>query len=202
MATSLALTPDDLAAAALLAGLSGAVIAFGLSRWTPAIRVDDLRREARVRPALRRLPQAANGRGTRVDRGPLTIPFERMRALRLHAPGGRPQVLCLVLTDGAEVPIWATLGRPDRDRLEALRMQLPPELPLVGPAETPGPREMQPPWIRWPGALPEWSGFRQGYGEAWYLLHFQPFWSKLGPDDRLAWLDRWEAPAAWRNRLE
>lgn len=198
----LAPSPDDLAAAALLTGVCGAIVAFGLGRWVPAVRIDQLRREVRVRPAMRPMREAADGRGTRVGQGALTIPFERLRALRLHAPGGRPRAFCLVLTDGAEVPIWAPLFRVDRDRIEDLRMQLPPDLPLVGPAETPGPREMQPPWVRWPGALPEWGGFRQGHGEAWYLLQFLPFWSKLDADARRGWLDRWEAPAAWRERLE
>lgn len=198
-APDLALAPADLATCALLVGGSLAIVLFGVTRWVPGVRIDPLRREARVRPALRRLPGAASGRGTRVDGGPMTIPFERMRALRLHAPGGRPQVLCLVLTDGAEVPVWAPWGRRDRDGYEALRMRLPADLPLVGPAETPGPRELPPPWVRWPGAEPEWGGFRQGYAEAWWHVHFQPFWDAL--EDRDAWLDRWEAPPAWRERL-
>jgi len=54
-----------------------------------------------------------------------------------------------------------------------------------------------PPWRAFPALSPESSGWRQGDGEAWLHIAWQPFWASLGPEPRRAYLGRWPAPAGW-----
>jgi hypothetical protein len=44
-------------------------------------------------------------------------------------------------------------------------------------------------------------GWRQGEGEQWYAVVWQPFWSQLDDRERARYLDIWDAPGEWREFL-
>ena len=54
--------------------------------------------------------------------------------------------------------------------------------------------DVEPPWIRYPGNEPTWGGWRQGYSEAWLKEVWFPFWKRLTPADRDAYLKQWPPP--------
>lgn len=58
-----------------------------------------------------------------------------------------------------------------------------------------------PPWRAFPALSPESSGWRQGSGEQWLDLAWRPYWSKLGPGARAAYVRRWPAPPEWESAL-
>lgn len=58
--------------------------------------------------------------------------------------------------------------------------------------------EIEPPWVLFPSEEPWWGGWRQGYGEAWLLNVWLPFWSKLGRGEKPAYLEKWGASPDWR----
>jgi hypothetical protein len=51
-----------------------------------------------------------------------------------------------------------------------------------------------PPWIQFPQQPPTWGGWRQGRAQAWLLQTWLPFWSRLAPADRTAYLAVHPAP--------
>ena len=56
-----------------------------------------------------------------------------------------------------------------------------------------------PPWILGRG-IPPWSmGWRQGGGEAWFHSIWIPFWKGLSEEERVAFVNRWDAPSDWRE---
>jgi hypothetical protein len=61
---------------------------------------------------------------------------------------------------------------------------------------------VDPPWVEFPGSDPILGPWRQGYGEAWLLNEFLPFWRGLTPDDRVLYLEKWPAPSPeWEEYL-
>lgn len=62
--------------------------------------------------------------------------------------------------------------------------------------------EPRPPWLTFPGSIPESAAWRQGEGERYFLQVWKPFWNTLGIADRRIFLDRWQAPVHWRSWLD
>lgn len=61
---------------------------------------------------------------------------------------------------------------------------------------------MLPPWRRWPGTEPDWSGWRQGRSEHWLLRDWLPFWRALDAPARERFLAEHPPPdEAWRDAL-
>ncbi len=61
--------------------------------------------------------------------------------------------------------------------------------------------EIKPPWVIHRDS-PPWDGFwKQGDGEFWKLHRFHPFFKGLTPEERVAYVDKWEAPNEWRQNL-
>lgn len=63
------------------------------------------------------------------------------------------------------------------------------------------PLEPEPPWRKYPGEETFWGGWRQGHSEAWLKDIWLPFWSSLTHEDRLAYLEKWNAPDQWREHI-
>lgn len=61
--------------------------------------------------------------------------------------------------------------------------------------------EVFPPWRAFPDYSPYTSGWRQGSGEYWWNSAWAPFWSQLNADARRRYLERWDAPPDWVDRL-
>ncbi len=58
----------------------------------------------------------------------------------------------------------------------------------------------KPPWVVYPHNDPTWGGWRQGYSEGWLNQVWLPFWRKLSPEERDAYLQVWPAPdEEWRR---
>src|SRR5438552_3359066 len=63
-------------------------------------------------------------------------------------------------------------------------------------------RDVPPPWVVYPFTNdPSWSGWRQGGGEGWLSHEWAPFWMGLDEEARVAYLERWPPPDAWRTHL-
>jgi hypothetical protein len=63
-------------------------------------------------------------------------------------------------------------------------------------------RALLPPWSRFPGAEPTWSGWRQGVSEAWLVDTWLPFWQRLTEAERDAFLEASPPPSEeWREQL-
>ena len=62
--------------------------------------------------------------------------------------------------------------------------------------------EIEPPWVVYPESEPWWGGWRQGNSEGWLVLAWLPFWDKLSDEDRLQYLEKWNAPDEWREYLQ
>ena len=60
--------------------------------------------------------------------------------------------------------------------------------------------EPPPPWIAFPSLGPDIPP-NQGAEEAYVDLDWLPFWSALTADEKAAYLDRWQAPSAWREAI-
>jgi hypothetical protein len=61
---------------------------------------------------------------------------------------------------------------------------------------------IQPPWLEYPGEDPAWGGWRQGFGEAWMLNTWIPFWNQLSPEEKESYLKRYPPPDDnWRLYL-
>lgn len=58
-----------------------------------------------------------------------------------------------------------------------------------------------PPWRAFPTYSPETSGWRQGTGEYWWNAAWTPFWSRLSAADKQRYIERWNAPLDWVDRL-
>ncbi len=54
--------------------------------------------------------------------------------------------------------------------------------------------EPKPPWIEYPGSEPFWGGWRQGFSEGWRLRVWFPFWQRLTPEEKDAYLRRYPQP--------
>lgn len=61
--------------------------------------------------------------------------------------------------------------------------------------------EVPPPWRAFPTYSPASSGWRQGNGESWMGRAWRPFWTSLPEAERADYLNRWAAPAEWREWL-
>jgi hypothetical protein len=59
-----------------------------------------------------------------------------------------------------------------------------------------------PPWRRYPGEDPWWSGWRQGEAEAWLLEIWLPFWRSLAEGARTEYLEKWAPPPEWKEYLQ
>lgn len=62
--------------------------------------------------------------------------------------------------------------------------------------------EIEPPWVVYPDSEPWWGGWRQGNSEGWLVWVWLPFWQKLSGEEQLQYLEKWHAPAAWREYLQ
>ncbi|MEO1434571.1 MAG: hypothetical protein AAFV80_03490 [Bacteroidota bacterium] len=60
--------------------------------------------------------------------------------------------------------------------------------------------DFYPPWITFPNALP--SNWKQGWQEYWFHYGWTPFQEQLGKAGYKAYLQRWDAPAAWIDHFE
>ena len=70
-----------------------------------------------------------------------------------------------------------------------------PSVPL-GPVPT----EPRPPWVVFPGQKPTdpmTQGAQEAVKDAWCA-----FWEALGPEERAAYFNRWNAPPEWRSTIE
>lgn len=60
-------------------------------------------------------------------------------------------------------------------------------------------REIAPPWICWPERQP-WE-FNQSYPEWWMLCIYLPFWKRMSKEERIAYVEKWNAPQFWRETM-
>lgn len=60
--------------------------------------------------------------------------------------------------------------------------------------------DVPPPWEAFPNQN-SYSGFWKQSGEPWMATVFRPFWKKLETSEKCAYLERWSAPADWREWL-
>jgi hypothetical protein len=61
---------------------------------------------------------------------------------------------------------------------------------------------LPPPWLKFKGAEPMWSGWRQGNGEDWLVRLWLPFWRGLSEAGRDEYLRRWPPPDSdWYAQL-
>ncbi len=57
----------------------------------------------------------------------------------------------------------------------------------------------QPPWVRCPGEISSWAGWKQGAGYTWMLSVFMPFWRAADAAQRETYLAQWPPPGDdWR----
>jgi hypothetical protein len=65
--------------------------------------------------------------------------------------------------------------------------------------------EVDAPWSAYPISDvfggPIWGGWRQGTSEGWIKDIWYPFWRRLSKEERLTYLDKWQAPEDWREYL-
>lgn len=61
--------------------------------------------------------------------------------------------------------------------------------------------EIVPPWIAFPDSDPWWGGWRQGNSQGWLVLVWIPFWRHLNDREKLAYIEKWDASADWREYL-
>jgi hypothetical protein len=62
--------------------------------------------------------------------------------------------------------------------------------------------EIEPPWKVAPALGPTSSAWRQGGGEAWIKEIWYPFWTGLNKEQRITYLDTWDAPDNWREYID
>jgi hypothetical protein len=60
--------------------------------------------------------------------------------------------------------------------------------------------DVPPPWIAFPDQN-SYSGYWRQSGEPWITTVFFPFWAGLDSNARFEYLERWSAPADWREWL-
>jgi hypothetical protein len=60
--------------------------------------------------------------------------------------------------------------------------------------------ELLPPWVTFPKTSPS-RGWNQGTNEYWMMLAWGPYWRGLKPVEKQRYLEHWQAPRAWRQRL-
>lgn len=58
------------------------------------------------------------------------------------------------------------------------------------------PREIEPPWAKYPGYPPGDTFWRQT-GEAWLTWVWRPYWDSLDAAHKSAYLERWRVPEVW-----
>ncbi|CAI3922961.1 unnamed protein product [Commensalibacter communis] len=55
-----------------------------------------------------------------------------------------------------------------------------------------------PPWVNFPKISP-FDFFYREAGEFWMYSVWNPFWEKMGKEEQIAYLDKWDAPEIWRD---
>lgn len=61
--------------------------------------------------------------------------------------------------------------------------------------------EIEPPWVFAPNTEP-WAGeWKQGGGEYWKHEFWNPFWKKLTDDQKIKYVEKWQPPESWYQRL-
>jgi hypothetical protein len=88
--------------------------------------------------------------------------------------------------DGSDRPRLYAIWRPGPDKqfpliVDQVRHYLPD-------------KEPEPPWLMCPGTPPYSGGWRQGGGEGWIKNVWFPFWNRLAPDEKDAYLMRYPPP--------
>jgi len=61
--------------------------------------------------------------------------------------------------------------------------------------------EIEPPWVVNPHSEPWSPSWQQGSIEAWKDSIWRPFWKRLSEEERVAYVNKWKAPADWREYL-
>lgn len=62
--------------------------------------------------------------------------------------------------------------------------------------ESTGKKEVEPPWIKYPGFPPGDIFWRQS-GEAWFAYAWEPYWKSLTLPEQAGYLKKWNVPEIW-----
>ena len=59
-------------------------------------------------------------------------------------------------------------------------------------------KEIEPPWVKYPGYSPG-DGFWRQSGELWIQNIWEPYWKSLNPTEQNEYLKKWAVPNKWRD---
>lgn len=136
-----------------------------------------------LQEANRYLP-ACSDRGWLGLRGKEHI-LERVPHCERHGDGDEARLIATVDSWGEAIRHVSLIGLNGTFLSETARLNQTGEVP--------------PPWQAFPEYSPVSAGWRQGNGEYWMMRVWSPFWNSLPEAERALYLERWAAPAEWRE---